>query len=115
MAKIYSVGFEINNMDDHIICDSKRCIGRLNERRHTMRSNGERLRQVRERVFPHYNSMQRATNQDVFDLLVAVEQLQNYVNRDLNYKLDAHGMTNVKGERSRMKHHCCCGACDINI
>jgi hypothetical protein len=84
-----------------IICESKRCHQRLSEKRHNLRSNSNRIGGVRESMWPVFGhaAKEPVSQKQVFDLLIAVEQLQKYAEHDLDKKLHDHNMTNVKGVR----------------
>lgn len=71
-----------------------------------MRSNIQRLREIRDRIFPGYKK-DPPQERDVFDLLIAVEQLQHYVTEDLDQKLLRHDMITTKGTIKIIKHCCC--------
>ena len=91
---------------DHIHCQSRKCHQRLTERRHNLRSNRSRLSEVRDIVFPGRKE-KPANQKDVFNLLVAVEQLQRYVENHLDENLLKHDMITVRGT-SKSCRHCCC-------
>lgn len=91
---------------DDFVCRERLHISRLSGKRHNLRSNIQRISEVREK---YVRAGKLTHNDPEFNLLVAVEQLQNYANKHLDVDLMQHGMTNTKGTNKYITHqHCCC-------
>ena len=89
---------------DDFVCRERRHIARLSEKRHNLRSNIDYTAKAREST-----TLNRQFNDPIFNLLIAVEQLQSYAIKHLDFDLMEHGMTDVKGRNRYIAHqHCCC-------
>lgn len=84
-------------------CTDRKHIQRLTEKRHNLRSMSGRLGDVRMRL---EREGKTGINDPLFNLMIVVESMKNYIDAHLDVDLSGHNMTNVKGTNRYKVVHC---------